>query len=91
MNLNTIQITLFCSLLLSYPWENQSFSIYPTTNPRLYSFKTVATTSSTSSTGRTTKLQLASSHQELFDAEEAAAFDAHHLSDAGLEAAMMEA
>ena len=33
---------------------------------------------------------LSSSHQELFDAEEAAAFDAHDVSDPGVEAAMME-
>jgi hypothetical protein len=31
-----------------------------------------------------------SSHQELYDAEEEAAFDAHDLADAGMEAAAME-
>jgi hypothetical protein len=31
-----------------------------------------------------------SSHQDLYDAEEEAAFDAHNLSDAGMETAAME-
>ena len=30
------------------------------------------------------------SHQDYYDAEEAAAWDAHDISDAGIEAAMME-
>jgi hypothetical protein len=35
-------------------------------------------------------VQQQSSHQDLYDAEEEAAFDAHDLSDAGMEAAAME-
>ena len=38
---------------------------------------------------RTTVVR-SSSHQELYDAEEEAAFDAHDLADAGMEAAAME-
>ena len=37
-----------------------------------------------------TGLHETSSHQDLYDAAEAAAFDAHDISDAGVEAAMME-
>jgi len=70
---------LFCTSLLSHPLGHHSFSIRP--NVRL-----------DINTATTSSRQLAvSSHQEVFDAEEAAAFDAHDVSDAGIEAAMMEA
>ena len=39
---------------------------------------------------RQTAVVHSSSHQELYDAEEEAAFDAHDLADAGMEAAAME-
>jgi hypothetical protein len=43
-------------------------------------------------TRRMTSLkQQSPSHQDYYDAEEAAAWDAHDLSDPGMEAAMMEA
>ena len=39
---------------------------------------------------RATTVVQASCHQELYDAEEEASFDAHHCADAGMEAAVME-
>jgi hypothetical protein len=90
MTIKTTQIILFCSTFLSYPLANHSFSIHSltTTSPRVVDFKTSTPTSSTSSSKQ---FAFSSSHQELFDAEEAAAYDAHDVSDAGLEAVMMEA